>query len=347
MKNQNYSTIPLEQTKPHYEDALYHTVPSFEGIIGESRQMQQVFTKINHVAPTDTTVLISGETGTGKELIAQAIHNLSKQIKGPYIKINCAALPANLVESELFGHEKGSFTGATGQRLGKFEMANNGTIFLDEISEMPLELQAKILRVIQEREIERIGGNVVIKLNIRIIVATNRDLQQEVLKNRFRSDLFYRLNVFQIQAPPLKDRENDILILANYFLKSKVDKMEKNITNLSESSKELLLNYSWPGNVRELEHAIESSIIMCDSTTLDLRLMVDEIERKQDDLSFFSDLKTMDGYQKDAILHVLKYTKGKIRGKDGAAEILGLKPNTLDARIKKLGIIKIHGLTDF
>lgn len=321
------------------------SIPTFEGIVGRSGEIKAVYRKIIQVAPTDTTVLITGETGTGKEMIAQAIHNLSDRREQPYIKVNCASLPLELIESELFGHEKGAFTGAGQRRIGKFEMANGGTIFLDEIGEMPLKLQVKLLRALQEREIERIGGNNTIKLDLRVLAATNRNLRQEVNAQNFRPDLFYRLNVFGISLPPLRERTGDVELLVKYLLKVKCEKLKKNIEYISDQSLERLKEYSWPGNVRELEHVIERAVIISNGPTLDVGFPVSPSSNRPDDTNDVqidgpNSLKTLEEYQRDYILYVLKYTNGKIRGQDGAAEILDLHPSTLDAKIKKLGIKK-------
>ena len=287
------------------------------------------------MADSDTTVLILGETGTGKELVARALHSRSLRNKHPLVKVNCAALPQNLIESELFGHEPGAFTGAATRQLGRFEVANGTTIFLDELGELPLELQTKLLQVLQDGEFERLGSSRTIKVNVRVIAATNRDLDAEVRKGRFREGLFYRLNVFPITVPPLRDRIEDIPLLAEFFVEKASKRLCKSIKVVPTSVMNTLKNYPWPGNVRELENVIERAVIS--SSGLKLRL-VDELKPPQKDLP--TPLKTMEAVEYDHILQVLELTDWKVSGKDGAAEILGLKRGTLRARMQKLGIRK-------
>jgi transcriptional regulator with GAF, ATPase, and Fis domain len=292
------------------------------------------------VAHVDSTVLILGETGTGKELIARAIHNLSSRKSRPLIKVNCAALPAQLIESELFGHEKGSFTGATDKRTGKFELANGSTIFLDEIGELPLELQAKLLRVLQEKEIERIGGEKSIRVDVRIIAATNRNLEKEVAEGKFRSDLYYRLNIYPIELPALRDRKDDIPLLAAFFLRKLSNKLGKKISGISPDVMEELISNDWPGNVRELEHTIERSMLLTNGKTitalhLSKPVMIESVMGK----GIFQPKKLTDN-ERELILQTLQHTRGKIRGTGGAAELLDILPTTLEARMKKLGIRK-------
>ncbi len=312
-----------------------HTQHNFEEIIGNSDAMKKVFNLLATVAPLDTTVLLLGETGTGKELFARALHNLSPRKEKPLIKVNCASLPPTLIESELFGHEADAFTGARKQRIGKFELANGGSIFLDEIGELPLDLQSKLLRVIQDQEIERIGGNETININVRIIAATNRNLVEAVQEGNFRSDLYFRLNVFPIELPPLRNRVEDIPLLAQHFVQKIAPRVGKKIKGISETSLEKMARYSWPGNVRELEHFIERSIILCNDNILTVHLPSEsELEVVLND----SPIKTLEETQKEAILLALKETNGRVRGKGGAAELLDIHPSTLDSRIKKLGI---------
>lgn len=235
---------------------------NFEEIVGQSSKLRSVFKQIELVAKTDWTVLIRGETGTGKELIARAIHNLSKRKDRPLIKVNCPAIPSGLIESELFGHEKGAFTTALTEKIGKFELADCGTIFLDELGDLPLDAQAKLLRVIQEREFERVGGNKSIHVDVRIIAATNRSLEEAVSEGKFRSDLFFRLNVFPINIPPLRERKEDILLLAKYFIQKYMNKLGKNLKSVSGSTLKVLADYRWPGNIRELENIIERAVIL-------------------------------------------------------------------------------------
>lgn len=308
-------------------------------IIGASEPMQRIHQLIDRVAMTDSTALILGETGTGKELIARAIHNASGRRDKLLVKVNCAALPVNLIESELFGHEKGSFTGAVERRIGKFELANNGTLFLDEIGEMPLDLQVKLLRALQEREIERIGGKSVIKVNVRIISATNRNLEREVQAGRFRSDLYYRLNVFPITVPPLRDRTDDIAALAAHFTSRFARREGKRITNISNKAIQALTAYNWPGNVRELEHIIERSVLLNSGSVLKEVILPLPGQREKKDSDTFV-VKTWIEFEREYILSILKITAGKISGPGGAAELLGLPSTTLNSRIKKLGIAR-------
>ena len=312
---------------------------SFSEMVGKSAVMQEVFSQIAKVAPTNSTVLVLGETGTGKELVARAIHNASPRKNKLLVKVNCAALPANLVESELFGHEKGSFTGAFERKIGKFELANNGTLFLDEIGEMPLELQVKLLRAIQEKEIERIGGKGPIKLNVRIIAATNRNLEKEVEAGKFRQDLFYRLNVFPVLLPPLRERKEDIPLLVPGFLEKYSRNAGKTIRQVSAGVMNQLIRYNWPGNVRELEHLVERSVLLTTGPVIrELQLPAGAVKTttEPEDLR----LKTLEENERDHIMAVLQKCKGKVYGEGGAAAILNLPVSTLNARIKKLGIRK-------
>lgn len=315
---------------------------SYEEIIGSSEAMQRVFRLVSQVAPSDSTVLISGETGTGKELIARAIHNSSPRKDKLMVKVNCATLPANLIESELFGHERGAFTGATDRRIGKFELANYGTVFLDEIGEMPPELQVKLLRVLQEKEIERVGGKTTIKINVRVIAATNRNLQKEVTEGRFRTDLFFRLNVFPINLPPLRERKEDIPMLASHFISRYAKKTGKKITGISHRALEDLMTYNWAGNVRELEHLIERSILLASNQIIkEIHLPV--IERKENKtVSEDFIIKSLDENERDYILKVLKNCHGRVSGDNGAAHLLGVPTSTLNSKMKKLGIKREH-----
>jgi transcriptional regulator with GAF, ATPase, and Fis domain len=309
----------------------------FKELIGSAPAMQEVFHLISRVADSRSTVILLGETGTGKELIARAIHDGSPRRDKMMIKVNCAALPEHLIESELFGHEKGSFTGAIERKLGKFELANNGTLFLDEIGELPLDLQVKLLRVLQEREIERIGGRGTIPVDVRIIAATNRNIEKEVAERRFRADLYYRLNVFPIVVPPLRDRKADIPLLAGYFIERYSKYAGKRITGISEKFQEAMMAYDWPGNVRELEHLIERSILLTPGHILkESHLPGTGLESGQRKDHF----KTMEENERDHILSALKKCNGKISGPGGAAELLDIHVSTLNARIRKLGIKK-------
>jgi transcriptional regulator with GAF, ATPase, and Fis domain len=305
--------------------------------------MLTVLDHIGIVAPLDTSVLVLGESGTGKERIAKSIHYLSPRKNKPLVVVNCASMPATLIESELFGHEKGAFTGAIEKRTGKFELANGGTIFLDEIGEMPAELQVKLLRVLQEQEIERIGGRGPVKINVRIVAATNRNLEKEVEEGRFRLDLYYRLFVFPIIIPPLRERKDDIPVLANHFLERYAQKSGKAITGISPNVMNQLFEYHWPGNVRELEHFIERSILLTDGPVIK-DAYLPKLQGKKESAVFAEiatdRLKTIDEHARDHILEVLKRCNGKISGKDGAASKLGLPPSTLHSKMQKLGIKK-------
>jgi len=305
-------------------------------IIGTGPAMQALFSSLGLVAGTDATVLITGETGTGKELVARAVHELSARASRTMIKVNCAALPPHLIESELFGHEKGSFTGAIDKRLGKFELADGSTIFLDEIGELPLELQAKLLRALQEREIERVGGRHPIAVDVRIVAATNRDLKQEVAAGRFRSDLYYRLNVFPLAVPPLRARPEDILPLATHFLHRFAKKLGKPLTGLAADTAQQLLAYPWPGNVRELEHVLERAAIMARSPTLALAEALTPTAAPAPTAA--PPVRPFAEAAREVILAALDQAAGRVRGPGGAAELLGIKPTTLEARMKKLGV---------
>ncbi len=307
---------------------------NFENIISQDKEFKNILIEMEHVAKTSSTVLILGETGTGKEVISKAIHNLSDRRDKPLIKINCAALPATLIESELFGHEKGAFTGASNVKQGRFELANGGTLFLDEVGEMPIELQPKLLRAIQEGEIERLGGTKTIKIDVRLIAATNRDLEKSVGEGTFRSDLFYRLNVFPIKVPPLRDRKDDIRLLVNHFVQKYNTKLGKQINKIPQSIIAQLEKYNWPGNVRELENIIERAVIISRGNQLKLGdWFVGNNKVAQSD-----QLESLEKVEKQYILKVLHKTNWKISGGGGAAEILELKPTTLESRMKKLGI---------
>lgn len=315
---------------------------TFEGIVGNSHMLLNVFDYIVQVAPVNTSVLILGESGTGKERIADFIHKLSPRKDRPLIKINCAALPASLIESELFGHEKGSFTGATEKRIGKFELADRGTLFLDEIGELPLELQAKLLRVLQEKEIERIGGRESIKIDVRIIAATNRNLEKEVGEGRFRLDLYYRLNIFPIQLPSLRERSDDIPLLVDHFIKQFNKKTGKNIRGTSREVLQQMLQYHWPGNIRELENIIERGVLLAKGDLItDVALQgfsPNKVIDKQVPANEDMPVKSIDENEKDHIISVLQRCNGKIWGAGGAAEMLNIPPTTLTSKMKKLGI---------
>ena len=309
----------------------------FSDMIGTSNGLRYVQTRIAQVAPTSATVLIQGETGVGKELVARAIHDDSKIKTGkPFIKVNCAAIPENLVESELFGHEKGAFTGAFQQRKGRFELADKGTLFLDEISELPKGMQAKLLRVLQDGQFERIGSARTLKSDVRIIAATNKDLNVEVAAGQFRADLFYRLNVYPITVPPLRKRREDIPMLVEHFISLIAPPIGRHIDKIPRQMMDLLKTYDWPGNIRELRNVIERSIITSPNSTLHIP---DDLIADQQITSVKPDFQiSLDEVQRLHILAILEKTGGKLEGDDGAAELLGLKPSTLRHRMKKLGI---------
>ncbi|NJM26503.1 MAG: sigma 54-interacting transcriptional regulator [Bacteroidia bacterium] len=313
---------------------------NFDEIVSRSDAFNHVLESIGQVAQTDATVLILGESGTGKELIARAIHNTSQRSSRPLVKINCAALPANLIESELFGHEKGAFTGAVSQKLGRFELADGGTIFLDEIGELPIDLQSKLLRVLQEGEFERLGSSKTIKVHVRVIAATNRDLETAVQEKEFRADLFYRLNVFPIYSPPLRDRKEDIPVLVNHFCEKYASKIGKRIRIVSKPVLDALCAYDWPGNVRELENIIERAMIISRGDSLELGDWLHGKPSKGQTAASDSGngTLTIEEVERNHIIQMLKVSQWKIRGEDGAARKLGLNPTTLEARIKKLGI---------
>src|SRR6266481_7462814 len=312
----------------------------FEEIVGSSEALRKVLTQVSKVAPTDSTVLILGETGTGKELIARAIHNLSKRSTRAFIRVNCAAIPPALVASELFGHEKGSFTGAFQRRLGRFESADGGTIFLDEIGELPPETQIALLRVLQEREFERIGSNRPISVDVRVVAATNRDLSAAVATGEFRRDLFYRLNVFPIQLPPLRERTDDILLLSEYLIGRYAKKAGKRIRNISRQTMKIFQTYDWPGNIRELQNVVERAVILCDGDTLSVDgtwLKPEKLGRAGGDGSFGS--RVIDR-EREMIEAALAESRGIVAGANGAAIKLGIPRQTLDSKIRSLRIDK-------
>ena len=304
----------------------------FGEIIGQSDAIKYVLFKITQVAPTDTTVLVTGETGTGKELVARAIHGASSRKDRPLIKVNCGALSPTLIESELFGHEKGAFTGAVGRKPGRFELANGGTIFLDEIGELPPELQVKLLRVIQENEFERLGGNKTLKVDVRIIAATNRNLKAEIDQGTFREDLWYRVNVYPVTMPPLRQRKEDIPLLVEHFANMYAKKFGKNIASVSPKTMEELQAHSWPGNIRELANVIERAVIHTHGTALQV---VDHFEPAAVDSV---PTETLEEIEREYIIRTLENTGWRIEGPHGAAKILGLNPSTLRTRMIKLGI---------
>ncbi len=308
---------------------------NFDEIISNSKNFRKVLQNIEQVASTDATVLILGESGTGKELLARALHNISNRSKRPLVKVNCATLPANLIESELFGHERGAFTGALDKKIGRFELADGGTIFLDEIGELPYDLQSKLLRVLQEGEFERLGNPRTMKVNVRVIAATNRILEQAIEKKEFRADLYYRLNVFPIQCPPLRDRKEDIPLLVKHFCQKYESKIGKKINKITPQVMHALTAYDWPGNIRELENIIERALILTRGNILESG---EWVPVAKSNVVTTGALRPMEDVEKAHILEALKKTGWKVSGEKGAAKILGLNATTLEARMKKLGI---------
>jgi len=323
----------LTEEKLYLEEEI-RVEHGFDDIIGESRALKQVLGQVEIVAPTDATVLILGETGTGKELIARAIHRLSGRHARTFVKLNCAAIPTGLLESELFGHERGAFTGAIAQKVGRFELAHGGTIFLDEVGEIPLELQSKLLRVLQEQEFERLGSTRTIRVDIRLVAATNRDLAKLAEEGRFRNDLYYRLNVFPLTLPPLRERREDIPMLVRYFAQHYAARMKKSIESIPAPTLEALSRYHWPGNIRELENLVERAVILTQGTQLHVPLQ--ELRLVEPERAAAS--PTLQDAERQQILRVLRETKWTIGGPDGAAARLGLKRTTLTSKLKKLGL---------
>ena len=325
----------LIQEKVYLEDEIRSEM-NFEAIVGNSAALRRVLRQVEAVAPTGSTVLIHGETGTGKELIARAVHNLSQRHSGPFVKLSCAAIPTGLLESELFGHEKGAYTGAVSQRTGRFELASEGTIFLDEVGEIPLELQPKLLRVLQEREFERLGSSRTLRTDARLIAATNRNLPAMVEEQKFRSDLFYRLNVFPVHMPPLRERTEDIPFLVRHFAQRFARSMKKQVDTISSETMNALVRYAWPGNIRELENIIERAVILSKGPELkvplaDLKSRTGENDRKDG-------AATLREVERKHILSVLEQTNWVFAGPNGAAARLGIKRPTLQFRMQKLGI---------
>jgi len=335
-------TEKLAQEKLYLEDEIRDEL-NFEEIVGNSPVLRNVLAQVEAVAPTDSTVLIHGETGSGKELIARAVHKLSNRSSQPFVKLNCAAIPTGLLESELFGHEKGAFTGAIAQRIGRFELASEGTIFLDEVAEIPLELQPKLLRVLQEREFERLGNSRTLHTKARLIAATNRDLDAMVETQKFRSDLFYRLSVFPIYVPPLRERTEDIPFLVSHFAQHFARLMKKSIETISTETMNALMRYPWPGNIRELQNVIERALIL--SKSHDLKVPLSDLQsRLPENGKAESDKKnggaTLRDIERAHILSVLEQTKWVLSGPNGAAAKLGLKRSTLQFRIRRLGLCR-------
>ena len=324
----------LAEEKLYLQDEI-RTDRNFGEIIGDSPQFRSVLDQVETVAPTDASVMILGETGTGKELIARALHDLSGRRERTFVKLNCAAIPTGLLESELFGHEKGAFTGAIMQKAGRFELANKGTLFLDEIGDIPLELQPKLLRALQEHEFERLGGTRTIKVDVRLVAATNRDLAQMINERQFRTDLYYRLSVFPISVPPLRERVDDIPKLVRYFTQKFARRMNKHVESISQETMDALVRYPWPGNVRELENLIERAVILTRGTTL--QIPISELRSASTETA---SPVTLEEAERDHIRRVLERSNGVVGGPNGAAAKLGMKRTTLQSKMKKLGIAK-------
>ena len=324
----------LAQEKLYLEDEIRSEM-NFDEIVGEGASLRAVLKQVETVAPTDSTVLITGETGTGKELIARAIHNLSPRRERTFVKVNCAAIPTGLLESELFGHERGAFTGAIAQRIGRFELANGGTIFLDEVGDIPLELQPKLLRVLQEQEFERLGGTQTIRVDVRLVAATNRDLAEMVAARTFRSDLYYRLRVFPLLMPPLRERQEDIPALVRYFVEKHARRMNRMVETIPAETLDLLVRYPWPGNIRELENLIERAVIVSPGPVL--RVPLSELKPPSEPVA---DNLTLRAAERDHILRALEATNWVLAGPRGAAARLGMKRTTLQSKMRKLGVVK-------
>jgi formate hydrogenlyase transcriptional activator len=330
----------LAEEKLYLEEEV-RTEYSFAEIVGHSETLKRTLKAVETVAPTDSVVLIQGETGTGKELIARAIHNLSARRERTLVKLNCAAIPGGLLESELFGHEKGAFTGAIERRIGRFEVAHKGTLFLDEVGDIPLELQPKLLRVLQEQEFERLGSSRTVRTDVRLIAATNRDLAQMVADNQFRADLYYRLNVFPVRIPPLRERPEDIPLLVAYFTQHHARRLNKRIESIPAEAMNALQQHTWAGNVRELENFIERAVIITRGSNLQIplaELKADPVANGGGKTALPARLVSMEEMERTHIEEVLRHTGGQIGGAGGAAEILGLPVSTLRSRMKKLGI---------
>ncbi len=328
-------TKRLTTEKLYLEDEI-GSERNFEEIVGDSPALKRVLAQAKTVAPSDATVLILGDTGTGKELVARALHRMSSRKDGSFIKLNCAAIPTGLLESELFGHERGAFTGAVTQKIGRLELADKGTLFLDEVGDIPLELQPKLLRVLQDQEFERLGGTRTIRVNIRLVAATNRDLGKAVAQREFRSDLFYRLNVFPIRMPALRERGKDIPLLVRYFVQKFARRMNRQIETVPTETMNALTGWEWPGNVRELENFIERSVILSDGPVLNVPLT--ELRP----LSYGTAIPngTLEEVEREHIIRVLRETGGVVAGAHGAAARLGMKRTTLQSRMQKLGIAR-------
>jgi formate hydrogenlyase transcriptional activator len=335
------SSVPnvgrLEDDQFYFEPEI-SSEDCFEDIVGSSPAVRKVLEHVAIVAPTDSTVLLHGETGTGKELVARAIHNLSSRRDRPYVRMNCAAIPSGLLESELFGHERGAFTGALMQRKGRFELADRGTLFLDEIGDISLELQPKLLRAVQEQEFERLGSASTIHVNVRMIAATHRDLRAMIHEERFREDLFYRFNVFPIEIPPLRERREDIPLLVNFFVSKLCRRMRKQITSISRQAMEILTNCPWRGNIRELANFVERAVIVTRGDQLEIPAAI--VPTASETVVAVSSPSSFRQAESNVIIDALRSAAGRIAGRGGAAERLGLKRTTLQNKIRRLGITK-------
>jgi formate hydrogenlyase transcriptional activator len=328
----------LAKEKLYLEEEI-RTEHNFEEIVGESDSLRRVLKQVETVAPTGSTVLIRGETGTGKELIARALHELSPRRERTFVKINCAAIPTGLLESELFGHEKGAFTGAISQKIGRFELAHEGTLFLDEVGDIPAELQPKLLRVLQEQEFERLGSTRTVRVDVRLVAATNRDLAQMVADGEFRNDLFYRLNVFPVMLPPLRERRDDIPRLVRHFAQKVARRMGRRIETIPADAMEALVQYSWPGNIRELENVIERAVILSPGPTLQINLLELAAPPVQTN-HHAAGVVTLNDAEREHILEALRETRWVLGGPNGAAARLAMKRTTLQSKMKKLGIVR-------
>ena len=323
----------LAQEKLYLEDEIRGEL-DFEGIVGQSSALRHVLNLVETVAPSDSTVLLLGETGTGKELIARAIHERSRRKERTLVKLNCAAIPTGLLESELFGHERGAFTGAIAQKVGRLELADQGTLFLDEVGDIPIEIQPKLLRALQEREFERLGSNRTKQVDVRLVAATNRDLEKMMENREFRSDLYYRLNVFPIRIPPLRERPEDILLLVRYFTQKYSRRMQRQIESIPIAAMRKLSSWHWPGNIRELENFIERSVILTRGTAL--QAPIGELGHNGRHAPVVAG--TREAHERDAIVRLLRVTSGRVGGPDGAAARMGINRTTLISRMKRLGI---------